>query len=230
MPLEIRMRSTCLIAIAMVAASGHAAPPAATAPNVSTADTTIQSVAESTLVLPGGLTPDLGIDDLRRRFGAANVSVMQIDGAEGEQFEGIVLFDADPQRRAEIFPRDAATLHGIESIRVSGTASRWQLDNGVRLGTTLDELVALNGKPISFSGMDWDYGGSVLEWHGGRLAPREGDAVFRGITLAHRDDAPDGSIPLGDGEFRSDDPAYPRQGGTLYVGRIVVSFIAPDAP
>lgn len=31
---------------------------------------------------------------------------------------------------------------------------------------TLAELVKRNGAPISFYGLDWDYGGSVQDWHG----------------------------------------------------------------
>lgn len=187
-----------------------------------------QSSTDAEYRLPGSLRKDLSLDDLRRRFGVANVTVTQIDGAEGETFRGIVLFPDDPARRAEIFPQDDATLSGISSIRVSGTTSRWQLDNGLRLGMTLAELVAANGKPVSFSGLDWDYGGGIRDWHGGRFAPQDSSTVFVAVGLTHGDIGADDNIPTGDSEFRSDDARYPRQGRILFVGQLMVSFLEAD--
>lgn len=180
--------------------------------------------SDETYVLPGFFHGSVTLDDLRTRFGAANVQVTQIEGAEGATGQGIVLFADDPKRRAELFLRDEAELRGLATMRVSGKDSRWHLDNGVRLGMTLDALVALNGKPITFSGLDWDYGGTVGDWHQGRLAQREGDPVFRAVSLAHDAEPPAGAYPLGDGEYRSDDPRYPRQGTVLHVGALQVTF------
>ena len=202
-------------------------PPKAAAPAAAAAPPA-QAAADAAYRLPGSLNKDLSLDDLRRRFGAANVTVTDIDGAEGETFRGIVLFDGDPARRAEIFPQDDATLRGISSIRISGATSRWQLDSGVRLGMTLAELVAANGKPVSFSGLDWDYGGGISDWHGGRLAPKNDGGVFVSISLTHGELAQGDNIPTGDSDFRSDDKRYPRQGKLLYVGQIMVSFPTPD--
>lgn len=153
---------------------------------------------------------------------------MDIDGAEGETSRGIVLFADDPARRAEIFPQDATKLRGIASIRVSGKQSRWHLDNGIHLGMTLAELAAANGKAVTFSGLDWDYGGGILDWHGGRLAPREGDTLFRSVVLSHDEESQADSFPLGDGEFRSDDTRYPRQGKALFVGQLTLSFVEAE--
>lgn len=54
-------------------------------------------------------------------------------------------------------------------IRITGTSSSWHTAEGIRIGTTLDELVELNGKPIQFSGFGWDYGGAVLSFNQGKL-------------------------------------------------------------
>lgn len=229
-----------LAAIALVLASAPTAaadPPkagsaAASSPASSSAGArdpqAVQPSADAAYRLPGTLHRDLSLEDLRRRFGAANVTVAQIDGAEGETFRGIVLFADDPMLRAEIFPQDDANLRGISVIRVSGTQSRWQLDNGVRLGMTLAELAAANGKPVSFSGLDWDYGGGIRDWHGGRLTPPSSGAVFVAVGLTHGDIGEGDSIPTGDSEFRSDDARYPRQGRLLFVGQLTVSFATPD--
>jgi hypothetical protein len=179
-------------------------------------------------VLPGSFTRDTTLAALKTRFGAEQVAVQTLDGAEGETFEGVVLFPSDPARRAEIIPAGERAGDGIAAIRISGTGSKWTLDTGVHLGMTLEALVKRNGAPLVFSGLDWDYGGAIQQWNGGALEPKEGDPIHRSLTLTHADDAPEGSYPLGDGEFRSDDRAYPQQGRVVRVGQIMVSF-APAA-
>lgn len=185
--------------------------------------------SDHTYTLPGFIDGEITFANLRLRFGTANVREMKIDGAEGEQVSGIVLFANDPLRRADMFIRDDARHRGIATVRVSGRHSRWHFDNGVQLGMTLDALVIANGKPIVFSGLDWDYGGNVTDWNGGRLAPTKTDKIFRGVQLAHAETATE-SFPLGEGSFRSDDKKYPKQGGALYVGALLLSFADPDRP
>lgn len=46
---------------------------------------------------------------------------------------------------------------------------RWQTREGIKVGTTYDELVRLNGNSIKFYGFGWDYSGAV-DWNGGKLA------------------------------------------------------------
>jgi hypothetical protein len=69
--------------------------------------------------------------------------------------------------------------------------------------------------------------GIVVDWNDGRLAPRRGDAVSRSVSLRHDDGA--AGFPLGEGTCRSDDACYPKQGGVLSAGEIVVGFDDPDA-
>lgn len=46
---------------------------------------------------------------------------------------------------------------------------RWQTNNGIKVGTTYDELERINGKPVKFYGFGWDYSGAV-DWNEGKLA------------------------------------------------------------
>lgn len=46
---------------------------------------------------------------------------------------------------------------------------RWKAFNGIKVGTTYDQLVRLNGNPIKFYGFGWDYSGAV-DWNGGKLS------------------------------------------------------------
>jgi len=178
--------------------------------------------ADSTYLLPGFFHAKVTLDNLRRRFGPNNARVGKVAGAEGDEVTGVVLFGDDPQRRAEVFFADEANQRGIGSIRVTGAKSRWHFDNGLRLGVTLGELVAKNGAPISYSGLDWDYGGAISDWHGGSLESLSKEVPPKGIGLTHAANA--SGFPLGEGTYRSDDKKYAKALSSLYVGMLAVNF------
>lgn len=180
--------------------------------------------------LPGALRADTDVDELRRLFGATNVRVGQIDGPEGTTANGVTLFADDPQRRALLYFADETGLRGLDTVLVREPTSRWRLDNGVHIGMRLHELLALNGTAVAFSGFDWDYGGTITDWKGGRLAPREGDPVRRGVRLRVDRVAATDHFPSGDTTFMSNDPRYPMLGTRVVVDQLYVGFARADAP
>ena len=50
-------------------------------------------------------------------------------------------------------------------------------------------MAALNGKPFTLSGFEWDYGGFVSDWQGGALATAAGGCRI-GVRFA-----PPGNLP-----------------------------------
>jgi len=173
---------------------------------------------EQSYALPGLLRAELNVDNLRQLFGEANVQLADLDGAEGEAIPGAVLFAADPARRAEVFFRNPEQHSGIDSVRVLDESSRWHLAGGVHPGMSLADLVQANAAPVSFLGLDWDYGGVVTDWHGGKAAPAGG-------TVRLASSSPQTSqYPVGEDTFRSDDPHYPKQGELLRVSEIGMGF------
>jgi hypothetical protein len=194
------------------------------------ADATPADLADaSTWQLPGAFNPGTSQSWLEQRFGAANVRIGDVPGAEGETSRGAILFPDDPRRRAYVYFKDDDHLRGLAMVRVMDVGSRWQLDNGISVGTPLSALVALNGKPIAFTGFDWDYGGVVSDWHGGRLQPSTAGGFRRDIRLGHRD-ASNGRYPVGDDTFASDDRRYPHLGDVVIVGEIGISPADDAAP
>ena len=179
-------------------------------------------------VLPGPLSAATEPDGLRRIYGAQNVEEGQVPGAEGEMFHGVILFPKDPARTAYVYFQDEKTLTGLSLVRVFGPISQWKLDNGIGIGTPLSEVLRRNGKPIRFYGLDWDYGGTITEWNGGKLAPRDDDPVRRAIHLGAGEGAAARGYPMGDREFSSDDPRYPKLGASVVVNEIGVSFPGED--
>ena len=226
-------RGWLLAAVAALAACQRNAPssapaaietpaPAAPAPQ---AEPTAPTVASEDWTLPGTLGPLTTRQALEARFGKANVREETFDGAEGiGTYPALVVFPHDPSRRLELVLDAEDKDAPIQELRVRAPGSRWRDASGLRMGMTLSELVALNGAPISFYGLEWDYGGTVQDWHGGRLANAAGAALFRRVTLGARAGTPQDAAPIGDSVFRSDDPRLAGVGDALEVAEFGISW------
>lgn len=138
---------------------------------------------------------------LQERLGAANVVAQTLPGAEGEEFSGWVLYPDDPTRKVEVY-LDESGEHP-DTLMVQSTATHWVLPNGMRVGMDTKALQELNGKPFKFYGFEWDYGGSIVSWNGGKLDP--GKRAHGGATLCMPENPPQ-DYPSGDAEYSSDDP------------------------
>ena len=182
-------------------------------------------------VLPGDFAPDTTVETLRKRFGDAQVKVGNVPGAEGETFKGVIVFPDDSTRRAYLYFQDEQALRGLSLVRVFEPDTRWHLDNGIAMGMTLDELAKRNGRPIEYTGLGWDYGGTVTDLHDGALTPPGNDAVMRSWKLGAKDiegNAASKTYPIGEGTFSSDDPRYPEQGRNVVVRELSISFPGED--
>ena len=202
--------------------AGPAAPAAASAAPVPAAP---EPVAED-WALPGAFDPTDTRETLEQRFGKANVKAATLAAAEGEQVPGLIVFDEDPERRLEIGLESDAPDARISAVTVRERRTRWSM-RGLRPGDALATLVAANGAPLSFYGFSWDYGGSVADWLGGKLANPVGAPAFHRIVLEPASEQDAESLPMGDASFRSDDPKWPGLGTRVAIGQISVSW--PEA-
>lgn len=185
------------------------------------------STAPATWILPGDFAPDTTLQDLQHRFGAGNVRAEEIPGAEGESFRGVLLFPDDPIRRATVYFQDPQNLLGLAMVSIDEDHSQWKLASGIGIGAPLSEVRRINGKPFTFSGFDWDYGGTIVDWHGGKLAPASDEAVFTRVQLRMpQGDMGGKAYPQGDSRFSSDDPRWKDLGIT--VGGFSVGFPGED--
>lgn len=138
-------------------------------PNVAPADTAgskWQIVPDRTT---GPLTRETNEADLRQRYGAAVVDSARIQIGEGETMAGTVLYPWDSLQRMEIIWQDSIHRRRPARLILRGSQSRWQVYSGISLGTSLQELERLNGKPFTLAGFGWDYAGVVTDWKGGSL-------------------------------------------------------------
>jgi hypothetical protein len=181
--------------------------------------------------LPGTLGPLTTRLELDARFGKTNVREETFNGAEGiGTYPALVVFPDDPRKRLELVLDADNPDAPIRELRVASGDSLWHDASGLRTGMTLAELVALNGAPVSFYGLGWDYGGTVQDWHGGKLANAVGNPLFHRVTLSARDDSGETPLPLGDTTFRSDDGKWPSIGKQLVVAEPGVRISSTSCP
>ena len=176
-------------------------------------------------ILPGSLGPLTTRLELEARFGKSNVREEAFDGPEGSaSYPVLVVFPDDPRKRLEIVQDAENPDAPIVELRVSDPATQWRDANGLHPGMTLAELVALNGAPISFYGIGWDYGGVVQDWRGGKLANVVDANIFHRVVLAAHKAKGNAPLPVGDSSFRSDDTRFPTLAEDLIVAEVGISW------
>lgn len=166
----------------------------------------------------GALDRDGSEQDLIAAYGADDVTPAAIELGEGMTAPGTIVFADDPGHRFRVTWHDTLQRRDPETVRVEGERSAWTGPHGITLGMSLAELERINGRPFSLAGFGWDYGGTVLGWEGGTLAPTEGRLI---LTLAPEEDA-DTRAVLGDTPYSSADTAMQRLAPR--VARILVRF------
>jgi hypothetical protein len=198
-------------------------------PEKATGDARSTDTVPPWVILPGrptsAVTTKTSEADLRQRYGAASVDSTRIHIGEGETMAGTVIFPADSLRRAEIVWQDSLNRRRPARLILRGKQSHWQVNQGISLGTSLEELERLNGRPFTLAGFGWDYAGVVTDWNGGRL-----DSALAGVKLyldpgpAQSESSPYSQV-LGDRDYSSALPAM--QQLNPRVSQIFVDFEGP---
>lgn len=204
--------------------------PAATSPGPVTTSTPQATLAKAEAndltIVPGQgfgpITADSTEESLKQAFGAEQVKREKMYVGDGQEWEGVAIFPTQPDKRVEVFWFEEAP-NRVQMIQIAGEKSQWKTAQGVSLGTTLQELQKLNGKPFKMLGLGWDFGGGVADWNGGAL---EGLTLRCDSTSVELSEEENASIS-GDKTVMSDLPAM--QKANPKVSKITVSFPLPDA-
>ncbi|MFT6319970.1 MAG: hypothetical protein ACJAT4_000892 [Granulosicoccus sp.] len=163
----------------------------------------------------GRIKANFNGSDIYKTFGKENVLETEIGLGEGETKKGLVVFPKTNNEIQVLF-QGKKEMTKLEIIRIKGTDSKWKTDAGIKVGSTLEELVAANGKDFNFYGFEWDYAGKLANWNGGKLNDKL--SVF---LEAINEEAVFPSL-LGDKEFLSSNPKA-REAG-LIVNELLINF------
>ena len=144
-----------------------------------------------------------------------NVLTTEIGLGEGETKRGLLVFPKTKNEIQVLF-QGKVEMAKLESIRIKGIGSKWKTDSGIKVGTTIEELVAINGKDFKFYGLEWDYSGRLVSWNGGKLDKKV--SIFLEATNVE----PVFPDLIGDKEFWSSNPKAIEAG--LFVNSILIFF------
>lgn len=171
------------------------------------------------LVIPGervGLitanTTEAALEDL---YGAKDLKIQSIPIAEGDTQEGVLLYPGT-HNEAEILWESAASEGTPAFVRIGKDSTEWHTPEGITIGTTLEKLEDLNGKPFTFYGFEWDYGGLITDWNDGNLSSN----LIIALVPQNFDKLSDDL--LGEVQLSSDDPRV--RALHAKVGSMVVTF------
>ena len=152
-------------------------------------------------LIPGKQVGPIEADDteaeIKQYFDAADVSRKNIGVGEGEFAKATVIYEGTPKEIIILWKSEWPYTQ-IDRIRIEQLGTPWKTDQGITVGTGLDELERINGKSFKFLGFEWDYAGRVSGWNGGFLNEKLGAFLVA--------DNPEAIYPhlLGDDEFLSD--------------------------
>ena len=107
-------------------------------------------------------------NDLVQTFGAENIKKQAIYVGEGEEMPGYLIFP-DTKDELQIAYDTTIAKDKPAFIRVEQEGTHWKTSTGISIGTTIEELVKINGHDFDFLGFEWDYGGFVTDWKNGKL-------------------------------------------------------------
>jgi|GEM_PF-1789880 len=86
---------------------------------------------------------------------------------EGEFVNGTVVFP-NSNNELQIFWQNE-DFENIRQITISKPGSDWHVHGGIHIGTSIEEVMKINGRPFEMTGFQWDYAGTTLNWQGGNL-------------------------------------------------------------
>lgn len=133
----------------------------------------------------GRITANFTTAELEKMFGEENVRNTDIGLGEGETAPGTIVFQ-DSKDELIIQWIEGEEYKKIDNIKIRGEGTNWKTSEGITVGSTLDQLLELNGKDFSFTGFEWDYAGGVMSWEDGKinadlkvyLEPTNQEAIF----------------------------------------------------
>jgi hypothetical protein len=127
---------------------------------------------DSTLVTDsswGPIKPDADLTTLENIYGKSNLKDEWICGPECADTILVTKIFPDQTREITVYWDDSAFHKKIMMLEVFRDDNPYHTIHGLKNGSTLNDILKVNGQKISFSGFSWDYGGLIQSYHNGAL-------------------------------------------------------------
>jgi hypothetical protein len=175
---------------------------------------------DSTLITDtswGLITKNTDLAGLQAIYGAANVKDERICGPECADSIDVTKIYPEKNNEFIVYWKDSLYHKAIAFIETYLPDGPYHTDKGLKIGSTFDDLLKINGKKIIFSGFDWDYGGSIQDYGMGAL--QNSSVSFR---LAM--DEGGGTELSGDSEFNTEMPDVKKNLAKIKISTLTLSF------
>lgn len=126
------------------------------------------------------------LQGLENKFGRENIKRDAIIETGEGQFNATKIFP-NTDKEVEIYWKDGKGFREIQDVMVRSKMNKagnielnspWVSRQGLKMGMRLSEVVALNGKTFTMTGIGWDLGGTVVSWEGGKLSKKNVSVRF----------------------------------------------------
>jgi hypothetical protein len=156
------------------------------------------------------------LQGLEKKYGKQNV-VKKATFETGEgTFEATKIF-ANTEKEIEVYWQDGKEYKQVQDVVAKGHVEKdgrilpispWVSKVGLHLGMKMSEVIAMNGKTFTITGIGWDLGGNVISWEGGKLAKKNVNIRFNDYSenMGGLTETEYGSIS-GDREFDTKHPS-----------------------
>ncbi len=155
--------------------------------------------------------------ELETTFGKANLQDTINYGAEGMDSFIVTKVYANTPKEIVINWQMDKFHHSIGTVDCFQENSPYHTIDSLKIGSTLEKLLQVNGKKINFYGTQWDYGGMITSYNGGKF-----DKVNIFFRLNSHPDASDKI--MGDHELNTDLPLVKANLKKLYISKISLSL------
>lgn len=166
----------------------------------------------------GNISLSDNMEDLIKKAGSENIYADSLF-LEGS-FEGIIstLWNNTENEIAVRWTEKQEPYRTIKFLEIKQGAI-YKFSNGIGVGSSLSEIADLNGAPFNLYGFAWDYGGTFIDFDGGKLSAEI--PCFGGVFTLQKagSKALDPGI-MGDKKINSDHSALQEYNPRLSVIRI----------
>src|SRR6056297_1038595 len=134
--------------------------------------------------------------EVKELYGENNITSCPISVGEGRVKQGLCVFGGKKNELLIEWKKNGTP----KRITIFGMNTDWKTKSGITVGTSLDKVEEVNGKPFLLTGFGWDYAGRTVSWEDG-LLPSELQLEFEPSTTLPQEK--DRQV-MGDQKIRSD--------------------------
>ena len=176
------------------------------------------NVIDSTLITDsswGAINDRTDFAGLQKIFGTENVKDERICGAECVDSVDVTIIYPGDRKEIVVYWQDTNYHKDIAFLQSGMYDAPYHTASGLKIGSSLADLLRINGQKINFSGFGWDYGGYIQSYNNGTM--EKSPVQFR-LDLDFTEST-DNEL-MGDVELNTDMPSVKKELNKIAISQI----------